>query len=151
MESYPNHVVMVGGIIQLLNVDNYTHHSIMMPYISSIYKRFNIVVYGIDKTLAPEPITRMYQSLNLLSLCDLRNFLYLLIPAIYHVDNGSEVSMIKQIKLAIKFIESEIQCLTADKLKNKIDLININQQLKNENDKLKDEIAAIRKIISGSQ
>lgn len=80
----------------------------------------------------------------------LRDLLYSIVPLVLPGDQynpGRGAVLVEQIKLMIKYIEKDIYSMSDDQ-KNRNDLIEINQELMNENKKLKQELQQIKDIIS---
>lgn len=134
------HAMIATGIVKSLENFRMTNEK-MNDYFhlaldKNIFKKYENYMESIH-------CNKIYEILNTYSLLELRNFLGLLIPIVSC--SSKEQSAIRNLKSAIKFIEKDLYS-TSDEQKNEFDLIKRNQELKNENAKLKNDLELIQNI-----
>lgn len=140
--------LVATGITQLLTCYDSCMHR-MSEYYKLICKTNDICKKIFDSCTCDQgnkyiklqkPIYDIYIILSKYSLIELKEYLKLLIPIASALTHPNLIS-------AINTIDNEIEGLTDDN-KNFNDLINVNQKLKNENEELRGELNAIKKIIT---
>lgn len=91
------------------------------------------------------------ERLSKLSLVELREILYLVIPFCHYTidSHGQSLEKTSAVQSVIKFIEDDLFRMI-DEHKNGFDLVNENQQLKNQITTLDTQLADIKKVFNGS-
>ena len=141
MQQINKHAMMVTGIIELFSI-GYHCNDCMNEYYQLLPNHNILMEYKdneTDASLIILPVNEIYDILKTWSLVELRDYLILLIPLSTsggHQNNN--YSSVKQLKLAIDIIEKDIQMTN---------LININNELKTENNKLKKKLEQNKKEI----
>lgn len=108
-----------------------------LNYLSDKYKLFgeySLIEGGVRIGKLPQ----LQLKLKSLSLIDLRDLLYELVPL---------TSNLEPIKMIISYVEQDLMILASDS-KTSFELLELNQHLKNENDKLLAEINILQQLKS---